>query len=122
MFDPSFWSGFDAARATARSKAQPSPLAAALEEYFASAPFKAAIAEIIKGSFNDGLAAEKSRIEAILTAPGAAIFPDLAADLIRGPATSAQAIQVFERAEADAAKRAALMKSSLPEPSAHTVH
>jgi hypothetical protein len=125
MFDrirASFWDGFDAARASARAKAQSSPLASALEEYFASAPFKAAIASIIRAAFADGVAAEKARIEAILTAPGAAIFQDLVADLLRGPATAAQAAAVLARAEDDAAKRAALMKSSLPEPSAHTVH
>jgi hypothetical protein len=67
MFDrirASFWDGFDAARASARAKAQPSPLASALEEYFASAPFKAAISMLIKNSFEDGVAAERARIAA----------------------------------------------------------
>ena len=67
MFDrirASFWDGFDAARAEARAKAQPSPLAAALEEFFASAPFKAAIAEIITAAFEDGVRAERARIAA----------------------------------------------------------
>jgi hypothetical protein len=118
MFDrirASFWDGFDAARAEARAKAQPSPLAAALEEFFASAPFKSAIASIIRGAFADGVADEKARIEAILAAPAAAIIPDLAADLVRGPATCEQAITVLARAEADAATRAAAIKSNLLE-------
>ena len=70
-----------------------------------------------------GVSAEKSRTEAILTAPGAAIFPDLAADLLRGQATAAQAIQVLSRAENDAATRAATIKSNLIESSnASTIH
>jgi hypothetical protein len=109
------WAKFTAVRAQARAQVQSSPLASALEEYFASAPFKAAVAEIIRGAFADGVVAEKARIEAILTVPGAAIFPDLAADLVRGPATSAQAIQILERAEADAATRAATIKSNMVE-------
>jgi hypothetical protein len=117
MFDlkGTFWSGFDAARASARAKAQPSPLATALEEFFASAPFKDAIAALIKAAFEDGVQHERARIEAILTAPGAATFPEIAADLLRGPATGAQAIQVLERAEADAATRAAAIKSNMVE-------
>ena len=58
------WQNFDADRAEARVKAQPSPLAAALEEFFASAPFKAAIAEIIKAAFNDGVLHERARCAA----------------------------------------------------------
>ena len=112
MFDPSFWDGFDAARAEARAKAQSSPLASALEEYFASAPFKSAIASIITAAFSDGVVAEKARVSAILTAPGASTFPEIAADLVRGPATGEQAVIVLARAEADAATRAALLKSS----------
>ena len=118
MFDllkGAFWDGFDAARASARAKAQPSPLASALEEYFASAPFKSAIAEIIKGAFTDGVSAEKARVSAILQTPGAAHFPEIAMDLALGPATGQQAIQVLSRAEADAATRAATIKSNMVE-------
>jgi hypothetical protein len=64
-----------------------------------------------------------ARVEAILTAPEAAMFTDLAADLVRGPATSDQAIKVLARAENDAAKRAALLKSSpLESANAPTIH
>jgi hypothetical protein len=126
MFDrirASLWDGFDAARASARAKAQPSPLASALEAFFSSEPFKSAIASIIKGAFEDGVAAEKARVSAILTAPGAAHFLEIAVDLVRGPATGAQAIQVLARAEADAATRAALLKSSpLESATATTFH
>jgi hypothetical protein len=110
-----FKQGFDAARAEARAKAQPSPLAAALEEFFASESFKAAIAEIIRGAFADGVTAEKARVAEILQAPGAATFPEIAADLVLGPATGEQAVMVLARAEADAATRAGLIKSNLIE-------
>jgi hypothetical protein len=66
MFDriaASFWGGFDAARAEARAKAQ-TPLAAALEAFFSSAPFKDAIAALIKAAFNDGVLHERARIAA----------------------------------------------------------
>jgi hypothetical protein len=109
-FTAAFWEGFAAARAESRP-----PLAAALDQFFQSAPFKAAIASIIRAAFADGVTAEKARIEAIMTAPGAAHFPEIAMDLVRGPATSAQAIQVLERAEADAATRAATIKSNMVE-------
>jgi hypothetical protein len=56
-----FWDGFDAARSEARAKAQ-TPLAAALEAFFSSEPFKAAIAGIIKASFEDGVQSERARI------------------------------------------------------------
>ena len=94
-------------------RAQPAPLApgnsfAGLNE----TEFKASIAAAIRAAYDEGANAERSRVEAILTAPGAAMFPDLAADLVLGPATGEQAAGVLARAEADAAKRAALLKSS----------
>jgi hypothetical protein len=58
-----FWDGFDAARSEARAKAQ-TPLAAALEAFFSSAPFKDAIAALIKAAFNDGVLHERARIAA----------------------------------------------------------
>ena len=126
MFDrirASFWDGFDAVRAEARAKAQPSPLAAALEEFFASEPFKAAIASIIRGAFADGVVAEKARVVEILQAPGAATFPEIAMDLALGPATGEQAVMVLAQAEADAATRAGIIKSNLLESSnASTIH
>jgi hypothetical protein len=84
---------------------------------------KTMLAAALRGSFDEGAAAEKARVEAILTAPEAAMFTDLAADLVRGPATSDQAIKVLGRAENDAAKRAALLKSSpLESANAPTIH
>jgi hypothetical protein len=124
MFDriaASFWGGFDAARAEARAKAQ-TPLASALEEFFASAAFKSAIAQIIKGSFEDGAAAEKARVSAILTAPGSSTFPEIAIDLALGSAPGAQAVGVLERAQSDAATRAGAIRSNLLEATASTHH
>jgi hypothetical protein len=70
-----------------------------------------------------GVSAEKARVSAILTAPGAATFPEIAADLVLGPATGEQAVMVLARAEADAATRAALLKSSpLESANANTLH
>jgi hypothetical protein len=103
-----FRHGYEAARA----KAQP-PLAGFLGE--TEDEIKAMLAALIRAAHDEGVAAEKARVSAILTAPGAAMFPDLAADLVRGPATGAQAIAVLARAEADAATRAGLMKSNLLE-------
>jgi hypothetical protein len=102
-------------------RAQSTPLDAG-QPCFESEDYKAALIDVVRAAFAVGVASEKARVEAVLTARGAAMFPDLAADLVRGPATAAQAIAVFNRAESDAATRAALLKSSLPEPSAHTVH
>jgi len=107
-----------------QARAQPAPGAAG--QIFAGLTeeqIRAQLAAALRGSFDEGVAAEKARVEAILTAPGAAMFPDLAADLVRGPATGAQAIVVLDRAEVDAAKRAALLKSSPLEcASAPTIH
>jgi hypothetical protein len=114
-----FWEGFDAARAEARAQ---TPLAAALEEYFASAPFKAAIVGIIKASFEDGVSAERARVAAILNAPGAQTFSEIAMDLCLGSATSAQAVGVLERAQADAATRAGAIRSNMLEAIASTHH
>jgi hypothetical protein len=75
---------------------------------------KASLAAI-RGAYDAGVAAERTRIEAILQAPGASTFPDIAVDLVLGPATAAQAAGVLARAETDAAKRASLLKTSLLE-------
>ena len=98
-------------------RAQPTPLDAPANPFEGMSidEVKTMIAAALRGSFDEGAKAERSRIEAILTAPEAALFPDLAADLVRGPATAAQAIKVLERASADAATRAALMKSNVLE-------
>jgi hypothetical protein len=74
---------------------------------------KASIAAALRGSYDAGMAAEKARVEAILQAPGAKTFPEIAADLVLGPASSAQAAGVLARAEADAATRAGIIKSNL---------
>ena len=107
-------------------RAQPAPLApgnsfAGLNE----TEFKASIAAAIRAAYDEGAAAERSRIEAILTGARARrLFPDIAADLVLGPATGEQAAGVLARAEADAAKRAALLKSSPLESATHvpTLH
>jgi hypothetical protein len=75
---------------------------------------KASLAAI-RGAYDAGVAAERTPIEAILQAPGASTFPDIAVDLVLGPATAAQAAGVLARAETDAAKRASLLKTSLLE-------
>jgi hypothetical protein len=117
MFDR-LWARFDQVRAEARAKAQ-SPLAAALEEFFASGPFKASIAALIEASFEDGRTAERKRVAEILQAPGAGHFPEIAADLVLGTATGEQALMVLARAEADAATRA---RPSLPEIGGRVLH
>ena len=105
-----------------RSAAQPAQLDAG-HPFFESEAIKAALIDVVRAAFADGVAAEKARVEAILTAPAAAMFIDLAADLVRGPATAAQAAGVLARAETDAAKRASLLKTSLLESaSAPAIH
>jgi hypothetical protein len=86
---------------------QPVPIAAGqhIDE------IKTALAGVVQSAFDAGVATEKARVASILTAPKAAMFLDLAADLALGQATAAQAIGVLERTEADAAKRASLLKS-----------
>ena len=76
----------------------------------------------IRGAFDSGVAAERTRIEAILQAPGAKTFPDIAVDLVLGPATGEQAAKVLARADADAATRAGLIKSNLLESTARVLH
>ena len=102
-------------------RAQPAALDTA-HPFFESEAIKAALIDAVRAAFADGVAAEKARVEAILTTSGAAMFPDLAADLVRGPATTAQAIAVFNRAENDAATRAAAIKSHLLESATCTLH
>ena len=129
-FPDAFWRGFEEARAearaqSARSAAQPAPLDAPANplEGMSIDEVKTMLAAALRGSFDEGVAAEKARVEAVLTTPGAAMFPDLAADLIRGPATAAQAITVLDRTQTDAAKRATLLKSSpLESANAPTLH
>ena len=93
-------------------RAQPAPLDAG-HPFFESEAIKAALIDVVKGAYADGEAAERKRVTEILTAPGAQELPELAADLVLGPATGAQAASVLARAETDAAKRAGLMKSPL---------
>jgi hypothetical protein len=107
------WQGFHEARAQSRVKAKPSPLTAV--EFFASQQCKIALSTIIRTAYADGVAAEKARVAQILQAPGAAHFLEIAVDLALGQATGEQAIQVLARAEADAATRAATIKSNMVE-------
>jgi hypothetical protein len=118
-FTAAFWTGFEQARARSAPLAPGNPFAGLNETVV-----KATIEAALRGSYDAGMAAEKARVEAILAAPGAAMFPDLAADLLRGPASAAQAIAVLDRTQTDAAKRAALLKPTLLEASAEvpTLH
>jgi hypothetical protein len=125
-FSDAFRRGFEQARAESRASTQPAPdrdLAAAFEAFFACETYKDALAGVVQGAFADGVAAEKARIEAILQAPGAKTFPEIAVDLLLGPATGAQAAAVLSRAEADAASRVGIIKSNLIESAnAPTLH
>ncbi|MGC2784740.1 MAG: hypothetical protein WA397_13105 [Roseiarcus sp.] len=97
-----------------RRRTQPPPLASGHPfEGATEAEIKAALAGAIRGAYDEGVAAEKTRTEAILQASGAKTFPDIAVDLVLGPATGEQAAGVLARAEADAATRAGLIKSNL---------
>jgi hypothetical protein len=78
--------------------------------------------EVIAVAIRDGRQAERARVAEILQAPGAATFPDIAADLVLGPATGEQAAKVLARADADAATRAGLIKSNLLESTARVLH
>jgi hypothetical protein len=115
-----FRHGYEQARAEDRALAQP-PLG-----YFAGlneAQLMTMIELAARRARDEGVVAEKARVSAILTAPGAAHFPEIAMDLLRGPATCDQAIQVLSRAENDAATRAGIIKSNLIESSnAPTIH
>jgi hypothetical protein len=112
-FGEAFWAGFEQARAESRARAQPPLDAGNPFEGQTEAEIKATLAAAIRGAFDEGVSAEKARVGAILTAPNAAQFLELAADLALGPATSDQAIKVLTRAESDAATRAGLIKSNL---------
>ena len=67
---------------------------------------KEMIADALRGCFDEGVPARKKAARAILQCPGAKIFPEIAADLVIGPATADQAITVLARTSADAATRA----------------
>jgi hypothetical protein len=114
-FAAEFWRGFEQARTEARARAQSAPLDVAHSLFKSEEQSKATLAALIRAAYDSGVAAEKTRIQAILQAPGAATFPDIAVDLVLGPATAAQAAGVLARAETDAAKRASLLKTSLLE-------
>jgi hypothetical protein len=104
-------------------RAQPAPLDAG-HPFSESEDYKAALDGTIQSAFADGVQAERKRISEVLNAPGAAMLPELAADLALGDESGAQAAAVLARAETDAAKRAGLMKSNPLESSssAPTVH
>jgi hypothetical protein len=118
-----FRRGYAAARARSSARAQPAqpPLG-----YFAGmneAQIIFMVELAARRAHDAGVAAEKARVSAILTAPGAAHFLEIAVDLVRGPATGEQAVIVLARAEADAATRAGIIKSNLLESAgASTVH
>ena len=80
------------------------------------------VAAALRASFDEGAAAERARVSEILNAPGAALFPTIAIDLALGTATGVQAASVLERASADAATRAAAIKSNLLESATLTLH
>lgn len=107
-----FLHGYEQARAQSRVKQQP------LLGYFQGlneAQIMTMIELAARRAHDAGVSAEKARVGAILTAPGAATFLEIAADLVLGPATGEQAVMVLARAEADAATRAGLIKSNLIE-------
>jgi hypothetical protein len=97
-----------------RRRAQPAPLASGHPfEGATEAEIKGELAALIRGSYDEGVAAERARVAEILQAPNAAQFLELAMDLALGNASGAQAAAVLSRAENDAAKRVGLMKSPL---------
>jgi hypothetical protein len=112
-FTAEFWRGFEQARDEARAKAQPAPLDASPFDGMNVDEVKIVLAAALRGSYDEGVAAEKARIEAILGCEGAKVFAEIAIDLLRGPATGAQAAAVLSRAEADAATRAGAIKSNI---------
>jgi hypothetical protein len=76
---------------------------------------KGELAALIRGAFDEGVQAERKRVTEILQAPGASTFLEIAVDLALGNASGTQAAGVLARAEADAATRAAAIKSNLLE-------
>jgi hypothetical protein len=120
-FGEAFWQSFYEARAESRARAQ-SALFDAGHPFFESEAIKAALIDVVRGAYADGVQAERKRVETILQAPGASTFLEIAADLAVGPATAAQAAAVLARAEADAATRAAAIKSNLLESTRAVLH
>jgi hypothetical protein len=57
------------------------------------------LAALIRGAFDEGVAAERKRIGEIIAVPGASRFAELAADLAVGGATAAQVSAVIARME-----------------------
>jgi hypothetical protein len=96
-------------------RAQPVPLAAGHPLGESEEQIKAALAALIRGAFDEGVQAERKRVTEILQAPGASTFLEIAVDLALGNASGTQAAGVLARAEADAATRAAAIKSNLLE-------
>jgi hypothetical protein len=95
-------------------RTQPAPLDAG-HPFPENPEVKAALAAVIRGAFDEGVQAERKRVTEILQAPGASTFLEIAVDLALGSASGAQAAGVLERASADAATRAGLIKSDLLE-------
>jgi hypothetical protein len=109
-FADAFWQGFEEARAESGATAQPAPA-----NPFESEAVKAALIDVVRAAYANGVAAERARTSEILNAPGAPTFHEIASDLLLGDATAAQAAAVLSRASADAATRAAAIKSNLLE-------
>jgi hypothetical protein len=103
-------------------RAQPARLDASPFAGMTSEEIKTVLAAALRGAHDEGRAAERKRVAEVLNAPGAALFPTIAIDLAQGDATAAQAGSVLARAEADAATRAAAIKSNLLESSSATFH
>jgi len=116
-FSAEFRRGYEAARAQP-PLAPGNPFEGQTEDQI-----KSTIEAALRGSFDSGVSAERARVSEVLQAHGAALFPSIAIDLALGTATGAQAAGVLDRASADAATRAALMKSSpLESANAPTIH
>jgi hypothetical protein len=94
---------------------QSAPLDASPFAGMTSEEIKAELAALIRAAYDEGVQAERKRIGEILQAPGASTFLEIAVELALGNASGTQAAGVLARAEADAATRAAAIKSNLLE-------
>ena len=117
-FAAEFWRGCGEAWAESVARAQPA---------LAGHPFEGQSEEeikatLIRGTFDEGVQAERKRIGEIMAVPGASRFADLAVDLAVGGATAAQVAAVLSRTEVNVQARLHPTESSALESATPTLH
>ena len=90
--------------------------------FFESEEVKAALTEVVRAAFDDGVQSERKRVAEVLQAPGVASYPLLAFELAIDGASVAQVSAVIARTEVAVQARIHPTKSSPLESATPTLH